>query len=103
MPPRETRLCSNWGNSFRHSALGYFLHRDRVRRQTAGGFLQTSLSKILGDRDPSFYLNMARLGFPMNASGFTSTGVLAGYMGPCSRRLDTEVFLSLLSNATETA
>src|SRR5262249_46846216 len=40
-------------NSFRHRALGYFLHSDRVRRQTADGFLQTSLSKILGDRDPA--------------------------------------------------
>src|SRR5215510_9427546 len=32
---------------------GRRLHNDRVRRQTADGFLQTSLSKILGDRDPA--------------------------------------------------
>src|SRR5262249_3880538 len=60
-------------NSFRHRALGYFLHSDRVRRQTAGGFLQTSLSKILGNRLHGVQSDIARLGFPMNARGYTAT------------------------------
>jgi hypothetical protein len=37
------------------------------------GFLQVSLSKILGNIVVAFTLNMARLGFPMNANDLPTT------------------------------
>ena len=51
--------------------LGYFLRGPARPRQNPGGFLQLSLSKILGTARCDFHLNIARLGFPMNASDYS--------------------------------
>jgi len=51
----------------------YFLHSLTASAANASGFLQVSLSKILGDSPSGFYLNMARRGFPMNANDNTPT------------------------------
>lgn len=54
----------------------YFLHSLTASAANASGFLQTSLSKILGNID-SLHLQMTRLGFPINANGFSGVGEIS--------------------------
>ena len=55
----------------------YFLHSLTASPANASGFLQVSLSKILGDQASGLHLHIARLGFPMNANDYTTTDPLS--------------------------